>query len=64
MAATGGPSNSNTEEVTMVDKRTISDVDGTLVTDKKALTKRAQAAVQRRLDAGIRFAVISGVAKQ
>jgi len=48
----------------MVDKRTISDVDGTLVTDKKALTKRAQAAVQRRLDAGIRFAVISGVAKQ
>jgi hypothetical protein len=48
----------------MAEKRKISlvlsDVDGTLVTEEKVLTKRAQAAVQRLLDAGIRFAVTSG----
>jgi Cof subfamily protein (haloacid dehalogenase superfamily) len=38
----------------------LSDVDGTLVTEEKVLTKRAQAAVQRLLDAGIRFAITSG----
>ena len=48
----------------MAEKRKISlvlsDVDGTLVTEEKVLTKRAQAAVQRLLDAGIRFAITSG----
>ena len=48
----------------MAEKRDISlvlsDVDGTLVTEGKVLTKRAQAAVQRLHDAGIRFAVTSG----
>jgi Cof subfamily protein (haloacid dehalogenase superfamily) len=48
----------------MADKRKISlvlsDVDGTLVTEEKVLTKRAQASVQCLLDAGIRFAVTSG----
>jgi hypothetical protein len=48
----------------MADKRKISlvlaDVDGTLVTEEKVLTKRAQAAVQRLREAGIRFAITSG----
>ena len=48
----------------MAEKRKISlvlsDVDGTLVTEEKVLTKRARGAVQRLLDAGIRFAVTSG----
>jgi len=38
----------------------LSDVDGTLLTERKFLTKRAQAAVQRLHDAGIRFAITSG----
>jgi Cof subfamily protein (haloacid dehalogenase superfamily) len=38
----------------------LSDVDGTLVTEKKVLTERAQAAVQRLRTAGIRFAITSG----
>ena len=38
----------------------LADVDGTLVTEDKVLTKRAQAAVQRLHDAGIRFAITSG----
>jgi len=38
----------------------LADVDGTLVTEQKVLTKRAQAAVQRLRDAGIRFAITSG----
>ena len=37
----------------------LSDVDGTLVTKDKVLTKRTQAAVQRLLQAGIRFAITS-----
>ncbi|MBN9089102.1 MAG: HAD family phosphatase [Reyranella sp.] len=48
----------------MVEKRKISlvlaDVDGTLVNEEKALTKRAQAAVQSLHRAGIRFAITSG----
>ena len=48
----------------MAEKRKISlvlaDVDGTLVTEQKVLTKRAQAAVHRLRGAGIRFAVTSG----
>jgi Cof subfamily protein (haloacid dehalogenase superfamily) len=48
----------------MRDRRKISlvlaDVDGTLVTEQKVLTKRAQAAVQRLRAAGIRFTVTSG----
>jgi hypothetical protein len=38
----------------------LADVDGTLVTEEKILTKRAQAAVHRLHDAGIRFAITSG----
>ena len=38
----------------------LADVDGTLVTEQKVLTKRAQAAVQSLRDAGIRFAITSG----
>ena len=38
----------------------LADVDGTLVTEDKVLTKRAQAAVRRLHDAGIRFAITSG----
>jgi HAD superfamily hydrolase (TIGR01484 family) len=38
----------------------LADVDGTLVTENKVLTKRAQAAVQRLHGAGIRFAITSG----
>ena len=48
----------------MPDKRKISlvlsDVDGTLVTEQKVLTERAQAAVRRVRAAGIRFAITSG----
>src|SRR5258705_1113137 len=38
----------------------ISDVDGTLVTQEKVLTPRAQAAVKALGEAGIAFAVTSG----
>jgi len=38
----------------------LADVDGTLVTEQKALTKRAKAAVQSLRAAGIRFAITSG----
>src|SRR5580700_7462503 len=48
----------------MAEKRKISlvlaDVDGTLVTEQKVLTERAQAAVQSLRKAGIRFAITSG----
>jgi Cof subfamily protein (haloacid dehalogenase superfamily) len=48
----------------MAEKRKISlvlaDVDGTLVTEEKVLTKRAQAAVEHLREAGIRFAITSG----
>ena len=48
----------------MVEKRKISlvlaDVDGTLVTEQKVLTERAQAAVRSLRAAGIRFAITSG----
>jgi hydroxymethylpyrimidine pyrophosphatase-like HAD family hydrolase len=38
----------------------LADVDGTLVTEDKVLTKRAQAAVQHLHDVGILFAITSG----
>lgn len=38
----------------------LADVDGTLVTEEKVLTMRAQAAVQSLRNAGIRFAITSG----
>ena len=38
----------------------IADVDGTLVTEEKVLTQRAEAAVQALNGAGIRFAITSG----
>src|ERR1700716_2503684 len=48
----------------MAEKRKISlvlaDVDGTLVTEEKVLTKRAQSAVRALRNAGIRFAITSG----
>ena len=48
----------------MAEKRKISlvlaDVDGTLVTEEKILTKRAQNAVRALHSAGIRFAITSG----
>jgi Cof subfamily protein (haloacid dehalogenase superfamily) len=48
----------------MTEKQKISlvlaDVDGTLVTEEKVLTKRAQAAVQSLREAGVRFAITSG----
>jgi Cof subfamily protein (haloacid dehalogenase superfamily) len=48
----------------MAEKRKISlvlaDVDGTLVTEEKILTKRAQNAVSALQDAGVRFAITSG----
>ena len=48
----------------MAEKRKISlvlaDVDGTLVTEEKVLTKRAQSAVSVLQSAGIRFAITSG----
>jgi len=48
----------------VAEKRKISlvlaDVDGTLVTEEKVLTKRAQNAVSALQSAGIRFAITSG----
>src|ERR1700728_4296648 len=48
----------------MAERRKISlvlaDVDGTLVTEEKILTERAQRAVKALRDAGIRFAITSG----
>src|ERR1700677_2714716 len=48
----------------MAEKRKISlvlaDVDGTLVTEEKVLTQRAQKAVRALQEAGIRFAITSG----
>jgi hydroxymethylpyrimidine pyrophosphatase-like HAD family hydrolase len=48
----------------MAERRKISlvlaDVDGTLVTEQKVLTKRAQNAVSALQSAGIRFAITSG----
>src|SRR5580692_7368113 len=38
----------------------LADVDGTLVTEEKILTKRARDAVNALKDAGIRFAITSG----
>jgi Cof subfamily protein (haloacid dehalogenase superfamily) len=38
----------------------LADVDGTLVTEEKVLTRRAREAVKRLYDAGIRFAITSG----
>jgi Cof subfamily protein (haloacid dehalogenase superfamily) len=38
----------------------LADVDGTLVTEEKVLTKRAQSAVKALRSAGIRFAITSG----
>jgi Cof subfamily protein (haloacid dehalogenase superfamily) len=38
----------------------LADVDGTLVTEQKVLTERAQAAVRRLREAGILFAITSG----
>jgi len=38
----------------------LADVDGTLVTEQKVLTRRAQSAVKALQDASIRFAVTSG----
>src|SRR5215471_14089655 len=63
MAARGGRSSSRTERA-MAAKRKISlvlaDVDGTLVTEEKILTKRARDAVRALQEAGIRFAITSG----
>src|SRR5690242_505351 len=63
MAAPGGRSTAGSVEDPMAENRKISlvlsDVDGTLVTKDKVLTKRAQAAVRRLLEAGIRFAITS-----
>src|SRR6266436_9577437 len=54
----------NGAERPMAGKRKISlvlaDVDGTLVTEEKILTKRAHDAVNALHDAGIRFAITSG----
>jgi Cof subfamily protein (haloacid dehalogenase superfamily) len=51
-------------EVSLAEKRKISlvlaDVDGTLVTAEKVLTRRAQRAVEALQEAGIRFAITSG----
>jgi Cof subfamily protein (haloacid dehalogenase superfamily) len=44
------------QQISMV----VADVDGTLLTEDKVLTKRAQAAVRALHDAGIRFAITSG----
>ena len=48
----------------MAEKRKISlvlaDVDGTLVTEEKVLTKRTQNAVSALHNAGVRFAITSG----
>jgi hypothetical protein len=64
--ATAAPGDPWTErkELAMARKRKISlvlaDVDGTLVTEQKVLTERAQAAVKALQDAGVRFAITSG----
>ena len=47
-------------ETTTPIKMVIADVDGTLVTQEKVLTKRAVEAVLRLHDAGIQFSVTSG----
>jgi hypothetical protein len=51
-------------ELAMANKRKIAlvlaDVDGTLVTEQKVLTERAQAAVKALQGAGVRFAITSG----
>src|SRR5215470_4260385 len=63
MATPGGPLFERAE-TPMGEKRKISlvlaDVDGTLVTEQKVLTERAQAAVLALHRAGIRFAITSG----
>lgn len=51
-----GEQMANTHKISMV----IADVDGTLVTEDKILTQRAQAAVHALHGAGIRFAITSG----
>ena len=63
--ATAGPGGRSSDGGgTMAGKRKISlvlaDVDGTLVTEDKVLTKRAREAVHALHDAGIRFAITSG----
>jgi Cof subfamily protein (haloacid dehalogenase superfamily) len=65
MAAPGGRSAERCgTEILMTNKRKISlvlaDVDGTLVTEQKVLTERAQSAVKALQNAGIRFAITSG----
>jgi hypothetical protein len=47
---------SETQKISLV----LSDLDGTLVTSQKLLTKRAQAAVRSLREAGIQFAITSG----
>jgi Cof subfamily protein (haloacid dehalogenase superfamily) len=51
---------SNNGRATKPVKMVIADVDGTLVTQEKVLTKRATEAVLRLRDAGIQFSVTSG----
>jgi len=51
---------SNNGRATKPVKMVIADVDGTLVTQEKVLTKRATEAVLRLHDAGIQFSVTSG----
>src|SRR6476646_716622 len=64
MVAHGGRSTERCRRRPMAEKRKISlvlaDVDGTLVTEEKVLTKRAQNAVSALHSAGIRFAITSG----
>jgi Cof subfamily protein (haloacid dehalogenase superfamily) len=64
MVAPGDRWTEEAREVPMAETRKISlvlaDVDGTLVTEDKVLTKRAQAAVRALHEAGIRFAITSG----
>jgi Cof subfamily protein (haloacid dehalogenase superfamily) len=64
MVAPGGRWISGVTEALMTETRRISlvlaDVDGTLVTEEKVLTKRAQSAVKALQNAGIRFAITSG----
>src|ERR1700751_2523204 len=51
---------SKNERVAKPIRMVIADVDGTLVTQEKVLTKRAADAVLRLHDAGIEFSVTSG----
>ena len=51
---------SNSGHATKPIKMVIADVDGTLVTQEKVLTKRAVEAVLRLHDAGIQFSITSG----